>query len=74
MKLAIPDTAARQHSGGPSPFSVEAASATTEHESRALAMSKPKSPAYSIARHRSCGLPGASFIAPNRLLGLVAIC
>src|ERR1700730_3385837 len=41
-------------------FPIEAATATTEYESRASAMSKPKSPAYSIDRHRSCGLPGTS--------------
>ena len=37
-------------------------------------MSKPKSPACTIDRHRSCGWPGATGIVWNRLRVSVAIC
>jgi hypothetical protein len=37
---------------------IEAATRTIAHETRTRAMSKPKSPACPIDRHRSCGLLG----------------
>jgi len=47
---------------------------TSAHESRAGARSKPKSPACSIDRHRSCGMPGVNFSALDRRWASVAIC
>ena len=73
MKPAADDALARQHSGGPSPFPVGAATVTTNARS-ALADVEAEIAGLFDRSTQELRLAWRNCIGSNRPLGLVAIC